>query len=343
MIKIKYGKFISLIIAVAVILGCTVNAVAVDVNNISMPKIATSSVYDEYLEWSQLDNRWGNTPMGNSNVRNVGCLITSIAIMAMHSGSIDDTALENMDISDIEQFNPGVLANAYTKYNGFTSNGAIALWSTLHSIIPNIDFGWDSYFDDVSFDGAAKELRKLMNGGWHIIARVNNGGSHWVYIENVDEYGNIRMCDPASSISNLYSMYPYGLHGEYWAVRGTDLPDIDCNPLYDGELSLEISDLPEKTVYQQGEWLDLSGGTFLLSGVDPVEGRWTDNVSPIYAGKITIDASDFDPYTAGTYNIELRTWTNYAEASAVFQVTVVDPEITEPPDSETTTETTGNT
>ncbi|MDE6785287.1 MAG: hypothetical protein K2J26_07970 [Ruminococcus sp.] len=329
-----------MIMAIAVILGCTVNAAAVDANNMPMSEISTMSVYDEYLEWSQFDSRWGNTPMGNSNVRNVGCLITSIAIMAIHSGSIDSTALENMDISDIEQFNPGVLANAYTKYNGFTANGAIALWGTLHSIIPNIDFGWDSYFDDVSFDGAAKELRKLMNGGWHIIARVNNGGSHWVYIENVDEYGNIRMCDPASSISDLYSMYPNGLHGEYWAVRGTDSPNISYNPVYDGSLSLEIVDLPDKTVYQQGEWLDLSGGTFLISGVDPVEGWWADDISPIYAGKIAIDASDFDSYTAGVYDIELRTWTNYAEATAVFQVTVVEPEIIEPPDSETT-ETTG--
>lgn len=330
----NHRRIISAVTALAVVLGCTANAaMAADVNDMPFEMTGTASVYDEYLEWSQLDSRWGDTPMGNSNVRNVGCLITSLAIMAMHSGSIDSTALENMDISDIEQFNPGVLADAYTKYDGFTAGGAIALWGTINSIIPNIQFGWDTYFNDVSFDGAANELRQLMNDGWHIIARVNNGGFHWVYIESVDEYGNIRMCDPALDTHDLYSAYPYGLQGEYWALKGTDPPEksFGSNAVYDGSLTLEIVDLPNKTVYQQGEWLDLTGGTFVLSGVDPKNGWWADDISPMTAGKISVGANDFDPYTAGVYDVTLSAWTEYAEAQAVFQVTVVEPEITEPP------------
>ncbi len=48
-----------------------------------------TSIYDEYLSWSQLDTRWSSTPMGGSNIRSSGCLLTSLAIMAVHSDSID--------------------------------------------------------------------------------------------------------------------------------------------------------------------------------------------------------------------------------------------------------------
>ena len=87
-----------------------------------------------------MDSRWGSVSMGNTTVAKSGCLITSLSIMAMHSQSIDSAALSKLGISSTSQFNPGVLANAYTANNGFTSGGAIASWGTIGRIIPNITF-----------------------------------------------------------------------------------------------------------------------------------------------------------------------------------------------------------
>lgn len=185
-----------------------------------------SSIYDEYLSWSQLDERWGNTPMGWSNIRSSGCLLTSLAIMAVNSDSIDDTAMANMGITDIEQFNPGVLANAYTNVNGFTSGGAIASWGTVEQLIPQITWGKDDYFVNTEKSAVANEIRTMNNEGWYVIARVvtENGGWHWVYIQGVTEDDNIIMSDPAKQESDLYSAYPGGLQGEYWILKGKNPP-----------------------------------------------------------------------------------------------------------------------
>lgn len=186
----------------------------------------SSSIYDEYLSWSQLDERWGDTPMGYSNIRSSGCLLTSLAIMAVHSDSIDDTAMANMGITDIEQFNPSVLANAYTSVNGFTSGGAIASWGTVEQLIPQITWGKDDYFVNTEKNAVADEIRTMTNDGWHIIARVvtENGGWHWIYIQGVTEDDNIIMSDPAKQENDLYSAYPNGLQGEYWILKGKNPP-----------------------------------------------------------------------------------------------------------------------
>lgn len=189
------------------------------------------SIYDEYLSWSQLDERWGNTPMGYSTIRSSGCLLTSLAIMAVHSDSIDDEAMANMGISDIEQFSPAVLANAYTSVNGFTSGGAIASWGTVNQIIPQIEWGKDAYFASTEKSAVADEIRQIQSDGWHIIARVvtPNGGWHWVYIQGTADDDSIIMSDPAKQESDLYSAYPNGLQGEYWLLKGKNPPSFDSS------------------------------------------------------------------------------------------------------------------
>lgn len=188
--------------------------------------VENTSIYDEYLSWSQLDERWGSTPMGNSNIRSSGCLLTSLAIMAVHSDSIDSTAMANMGITDIEQFNPAVLADAYTNVGGFTSGGAIASWGTINQLIPQIKWGTDDYFKNTSQDAVAEEIRQFQSEEWHVIARVvtEYGGYHWVYIQGVADDNSIIMCDPAKQETDLYSAYPDGLQGEYWLLKGKNPP-----------------------------------------------------------------------------------------------------------------------
>lgn len=227
------GKKIFSAVSAFVMSLCFMIPTASMAEDVVYPEIASvsGSVYDEYRSWSQLDGRWGDTSMGGSTIRQSGCLLTSLAIMAVHSDSIDSTAMENLGITDIEQFNPSVLANAYTNVNGFTSGGAIASWGTVHQLIPQIEWGKDDYLLSTEKYSAASEISTMMSEGWHIIARVAlpYGGFHWVYIEDVKNDGNIVMCDPAKDESDLYTAYPDGLQGEYWALKGNKSPAVSYN------------------------------------------------------------------------------------------------------------------
>lgn len=261
-----------------------------------------NSIYDEYLSWSQLDERWGNTSMGYTNIRSSGCLLTSLAIMAVHSDSIDDAAMANMGISNIEEFNPGVLADAYTSVNGFTSGGAIASWLTVEQLIPQIEWGKDDYFASTEKSVVADEIRAMTNDGWHIIARVANGGFHWVYIQGVTDDDNIIMCDPAKTETELYSAYPEGLQGEYWMLKGKNPPSL--NKENNGENNTDIED----NTY-------ISGDEYFVQTSEPVE-----VYSEIESGSVTatltpgsvINISEYN----GTYGLlETSNFTGWVDIS----------------------------
>lgn len=225
------------------------------------------SIYDEYLSWSQLDERWGDTPMGNSTIRSSGCLLTSLAIMAVNSDSIDDIAMANMGITDIEQFNPSVLANAYTSVNGFTSGGAIASWGTIQQLIPQIEWGKDDYFVNTEKSAVADEIRTMTNDGWYIIARVTTsyGGWHWVYIQGVNDDDSIIMSDPAKQESDLYSAYPDGLQGEYWILKGKNPPAQIHMTDNGGNIYTEVPEVSNEYFVQNGEpvnvYSEIDGGS----------------------------------------------------------------------------------
>lgn len=287
-------------------------------------EISTNSIYDEYRDWSQMDSRWSDTPMGGTTIRKSGCLLTSLAIMAVHSGSIDSTALDIMGITDIEQFNPGVLADAYTNANGFSYDGSIISWGTISTIIPNITFGADKYFQNTEKTAVAEELKALMADGWHIIARVNNGSFHWAYIESVGEDGSITMCDPAVDTHDLYEAYPNGLQGEYWMLKGTNPPTASAAEKEEIGVpnEMEIASMPDKTVFQCGEALDLTGGTVTLRGNDEEKGDWTKTVAMADSDVISVDISAYDADTAGTYEIVITADGAEDKLQTFFEVTV---------------------
>ncbi len=323
----QHKKIIGILTAVVTAACCgaaeTASAAVKAAEKTALSSASSVSVYDEYREWSQLDPRWGDTPMGGTTIRRSGCLITSLAIMAVHSGSIDSAAMANLGISDIEQFNPGVLANAYTSVGGFSGGGAISSWGTIHNLIPNIIWGKDAYLKNTSKEAAADEIKSLMDEGWHVIARVNNGGFHWVYIEDVGTDGSVTMCDPAKDTHDLYEGYPSGFQGEYWALKGTDAPGDSGNFYeYEAALDIEVTSLPNKTIFRCGEELDLTGGTVTLSGVDPKTGEWKDEPVPMTSENISVDASKYDPNILGSYDITVKADMGYAVAEAVFQVIV---------------------
>ncbi len=269
----QHKKIIGILTSAAAAICCVLpNTPIVKEEAGTVSAAETASIYDEYLDWSQMDSRWGATPMGGTTIRSSGCLITSLSIMAVHSGSIDSAAMANMGITDIEQFNPGVLANAYTSVGGFSSGGAISSWGTINTLIPQIQFGKDDYFVSTEKTAVAQELKSKMDDGWHIIARVNNGGYHWVYITGVGSDGSITMCDPAMDTHDLYEGYSGGLQGEYWQLKGKNptsvTPVITTQPVTTTQTTTTTT--PPATTTQTAEpEIDVSAaGEYYVAAAD---------------------------------------------------------------------------
>ena len=123
---------------------------------------------EDYHSWSQMDERWADIPMGSSNMADSGCFVTSIAIMAAHSGSVNP-----------ETFNPGVFAQAINGINGFDYYGSLASWSTVSVIIPDVKIVGVNRFSSYDESGKADEIRSAMEDGYYVICNV---GNHWVFV-----------------------------------------------------------------------------------------------------------------------------------------------------------------
>ena len=70
----------------------------------------------EYVNWRQAGQSWSNIKIGNTNstIGNIGCLVTSIAILIEKSG---------VPTPNIEPFNPGTFVEALNKNGGFDERG----------------------------------------------------------------------------------------------------------------------------------------------------------------------------------------------------------------------------
>lgn len=195
------------------------------INPLYFVKRNETAAAEDYHTWRQMDPRWGNVSMNGTTVAKSGCLITSLSIMARASDSLDSTALKNLGISRVDDFNPGILANAYTNRGGFSYGGAIASWGTIGQIIPQITFVRDSYLNSYTKEGIAAEIKAMMDQGLHVIVNVN---WHWVYIEGVVG-SDIYMIDPASDTVLLYDEYQLSGGNEYWALTCKN-PPAPFNP-----------------------------------------------------------------------------------------------------------------
>ncbi len=322
-------KILAVIVSAFTALGASASAVMPKAEKSSIIQTFAEEETEDYHTWSQLDPRWSSVTMGGSTIGSSGCLITSLSIMAMHSGSLDSAALANLGISNVNQFNPGVLANAYTSVGGFNQWGGIASWGTIHQLIPSINFIQDSYLNSYSQSDIAAEIAAKMANGQHIILNAN--GHHWVYITGVSG-DQVYMCDPANDSTNLFDIYSPG-GCEYWALTAKNPPDQSYQsqvqqPLYEASADIEILSLPYKTEYSVGEELDLSGGYAVVSYVDPYKGYT--QLQPEYMSgganapqSYAVNTSLYDPNTPGTYSITLSADTGYATVVTSFTVTVV--------------------
>ncbi len=146
-----------------------------------------------YKSWKQYDSRWANVKFPNGEtIRQVGCLVTSIAILAVGSG-----------IRSEGEFDPGTFVEALKNNNGFS--GASLYWSAVERVIPEFRV----YSPWTSLTGTKKEkaaaIAAHLEAGRKVVIRAVSN-QHWVAADRVED-GKVYICDPGRNVTDLFSYY----------------------------------------------------------------------------------------------------------------------------------------
>ena len=330
MVRTNTSKVISSVIA-AVLMIC---AIAGSIGTRQMRSYAAES----YRTWRQYDDRWGDIMLGSydwSNIRGSGCLVTSLAMLAVHTGCKTE-----------DNFNPGVLANDLKSVNAFNQWGGLASWTSVPKVLPQMSIVWEpdkysGYWGNISWSTKVSMLKNFMNAGYWPIVNANT--HHWVMIEGIIG-DTVYMIDPASDSIKLYDEYGNVNRNDtndydYILVKSRIKPDLahfteptittkPPQPSYDPSIDIFIRTMPIKTEYEYGEPLDLTGGYAQVVFVDPYNGSTTLQAESMSGSTNSygIDTSDYDPYTPGEHTIRLYAFTDYARTETTFTVTVIEPE-----------------
>ena len=153
----------------------------------------------EFASWRQGDSAWGNVPMGSSGktVRQIGCLVTSIAMLIVKSGVP----------TNVPNFNPGTFVEYLNSHGGFYSGGNLS-WSGPTKAAPSF-----KYVGSVSLAGKSKEdkfnkIAQIVNqNGVYAVAEVKGDtGQHWVAIDSITG-STINMMDPSTNATDMWAQY----------------------------------------------------------------------------------------------------------------------------------------
>ena len=186
-----------------------------EITNDEFNNLWSSVIYGTYgytgelVDWKQAGKEWSNIKLGttNSTIGDIGCLVTSIAILIKKS---------NVPTNDIYPFNPGTFVVSLNNSYGFDENGNLQ-YSAISKVVPKF-----VYQDTVNLNGKTKseklnELKKYYEMGYYISAEVYGAtpnNQHWVAIDNIDN-NTIIMYDPASSDTSMWDKYDWNKTSQF--------------------------------------------------------------------------------------------------------------------------------
>lgn len=169
--------------------------------------VATDS--GEYVNWRQAGQSWSNIKIGNTNstIGNIGCLVTSIAILIEKSG---------VPTPNIEPFNPGTFVEVLNKNGGFDDRGNL-YYGPISKVVPNF-----KYVGNVNLRGKSRSeklalITQYVNAGYFVTEEVKGatpGNQHWVAVTGVNG-NNVIMVDPASNQTDMWSAYEWSKSSQF--------------------------------------------------------------------------------------------------------------------------------
>lgn len=163
----------------------------------------------EYVNWRQAGQSWSNIKIGNTNstIGNIGCLVTSIAILIEKSG---------VPTPNIETFNPGTFVEALNKNGSFDERGNL-YYGPISKVVPNF-----KYVGNVNLRGKSRSeklalITQYVNAGYFVTEEVKGatpGNQHWVAVTGVNG-NNVIMVDPASNQTDMWSAYEWSKSSQF--------------------------------------------------------------------------------------------------------------------------------
>ncbi len=162
----------------------------------------------EYVNWRQRGATWSDIRIGRTSktIGDIGCLVTSIAILIEKSGVN----------TPMTPFNPGTFVEALNQNGGFDSNGNLQ-YAGVNKVVPEF-----KYVGNVNLRGKTRAeklalITQYFNNGYFITAEVKGatpGNQHWVAIIGIN--GNdIIMEDPATNHTNLWNAYEFNKTSQF--------------------------------------------------------------------------------------------------------------------------------
>lgn len=156
----------------------------------------------EYVSWRQSGQSWSNMQIGNTNstLGQIGCLVTSIAILIEKSGCN----------TTINPFNPGTFLEALNENNAFDSGGNLQ-YAGVTKAVPNFKYGGNVNLRDKSRSEKLALITQYFNQGYYLTIEVKGatpGNQHWVAITGING-NNVVIVDPGSYSTDLWSSYEW--------------------------------------------------------------------------------------------------------------------------------------
>lgn len=158
----------------------------------------------EYVSWSQTDSRWGNKTISKKTMASVGCLVTALAKLMVHSGQRDP-----------EIFDPGVCLDELKACGIFKGGDAMYMGLLATDYFPTYAPELTKVVNSGTFasawseEEAVEEISEFIENGYYVIVMSNTtrGTTHWMCVDSVKD-GKLYVMDN-NGICDLYARSEY--------------------------------------------------------------------------------------------------------------------------------------
>lgn len=163
----------------------------------------------EYISWRQKGAAWSSIRIGNttSTIGDIGCLVTSVAILIQKSG---------VNTATITLFNPGTFVESLNKNGGFDGNGNLQ-YSAINKVVPDFKYIGNINLRNKSRADKLSIISNYYNQGYYLTVEVKGatpGNQHWVAVIGIDG-NNIVIVDPATNHTDMWSAYEFSKTSQF--------------------------------------------------------------------------------------------------------------------------------
>lgn len=175
----------------------------------------TSLIYGsgsgDYVYWRQKGAPWSNIQIGSSgkSIGNIGCLVTSIAILIEKSG---------VETGNIVPFNPGTFVEALNKNGGFDRDGNLQ-YSPINTVVPKFEYVGRVELTGKNQTQKLKLINEYQSKGYYLAVEVKGDtGQHWVAVMSING-SNINIVDPGSDATVMWNAYSWSNTSQFVYFR----------------------------------------------------------------------------------------------------------------------------